>query len=93
MTRTGLTKVEIRGFFRETAADSSALLRGLERDANLTDLKGVVLAFREASLNGRKSLNVSQSENYDRGYALDRYRHLGRIVASRLFGFSMLPGA
>jgi hypothetical protein len=82
-----------RALYPETAADSSVLLRGSERDANLTDLKGVVLALREASLNGRKSLNVSQSENYDRGYALDRYRHLGRIVASRLLGFSMSPGA
>jgi hypothetical protein len=44
--------------------------------------------FREASfLNGRKSLNASQPENYDRGYALDYYRYLGRIVASRLLGF------
>jgi hypothetical protein len=49
--------------------------------------------LREASfLNGKKSLNASQPENYDHGYALDYYRHLGRIVASRLLGFPCCRG-
>jgi hypothetical protein len=43
-------------------------------------------------LDGKKSLNASQPENYDGGYALDYYRHLGRIVASRLLGFPCRRG-